>query len=673
MTARLFLILLFFFPYFLNAQSLKGIVLDSETGKPIDAAYVFFTNTTYGTLSQPDGTFTLEAPMGQSELVVSHISYKLAKRTINYTKAETKERTFRLAQDAKNLEEITVTSKQDKRWRKDLKKFKKMFFGSTKNAAQCEILNPTVLQFEKKEGIFKANASDLLKIKNESLGYTIYFLLEHFEAEGPQVSYAGKPFFETIKPDDKKQQKIWEKKRQLAYQGSLPHFMHALINNRLKKEGFELKRARLKSNKTFAVEGIALPKELIQEGKKASEKKLSFSGFLQVVYLAEKDQSSGLSTIGNATTKLGHPAEKDMIEQDNSMSKGNLKSQTSYLFARKNNIPIDTSGYTNRPELLVEYGYWNKEGIADMVPRNFRSNVKNAPDKNIQDAPPSILGFEMTNLQIPYEEIKKGGPKKDGIPSINQPKFVSLDKANDFLSKDDVVIGLEINGLAKAYPIRILNFHEIVNDTFEKEAVVITYCPLCNSGAAFSAMIDNQKHTFGVSGLLYNSDVLLYDHQTESLWSQISSQAVSGASAKQSLKLLSTEFTTLENWSSKYPNTLVLSTDTGEKRDYASSPYTKYETSQKLMFPVSKESDVLQRKEKVIGIEVDGKFKAYSFKKLRKSKKPIKDTFNGKKIIIEYDRTAKSARILNDSGDLLPSITLYWFAWYTFHPDTKVY
>ncbi|NIR48043.1 DUF3179 domain-containing protein, partial [candidate division KSB1 bacterium] len=136
-------------------------------------------------------------------------------------------------------------------------------------------------------------------------------------------------------------------------------------------------------------------------------------------------------------------------------------------------------------------------------------------------------GFDLSGSLIPPDEILAGGPPRDGIPAIDNPKFVSPSEA-DFLQPEDRVLGIDRNGVAKAYPIKIVNWHEIINDRFGDEAVVVTYCPLCGSGVAFSAEINAKATTFGVSGLLYNNDVLLYDRRTKSLWSQLMGKAVTG-------------------------------------------------------------------------------------------------------------------------------------------------
>ena len=126
-------------------------------------------------------------------------------------------------------------------------------------------------------------------------------------------------------------------------------------------------------------------------------------------------------------------------------------------------------------------------------------------------------GFSVTNALIPVDEIRSGGPPRDGIPAIDRPRFVTADAAG-FLQASDRVLGITRNGVSKAYPVAILNWHEIVNDRIANEPIVITFCPLCGTGIAYLATTGDQVLDFGVSGLLYNSDMLLYDRQTESLW-----------------------------------------------------------------------------------------------------------------------------------------------------------
>lgn len=281
-------------------------------------------------------------------------------------------------------------------------------------------------------------------------------------------------------------------------------------------------------------------------------------------------------------------------------------------------------------------------------------------------------GFNLKNSIIPVADIKEGGPPKDGIPSIEAPVFLKAGKTT--LREDDRILGVNENGVAKAYPINILNYHEIVNDDFNGKPVVVTYCPLCGSGIAFDAVVDGNPLEFGVSGLLYNSDVLLYDRQTESLWSQLEYKAISGPMVGKELTVLPTANTTWKNWRQKHPETLVLSENTGFKRDYSRDPYPGYEASSTLFFPISSQNEEFHPKEMVIGITIDGTSKAYPFSELEKTgKKSIKDQFKGKTLEIKYDSESKSAEILDAKGNILPAITNFWFAWFAFNPDTEIF
>lgn len=181
-------------------------------------------------------------------------------------------------------------------------------------------------------------------------------------------------------------------------------------------------------------------------------------------------------------------------------------------------------------------------------------------------------GFDLTDALIPSQQIYAGGPDKDGIPSIDQPVFVSASAAS-FLRADDAVLGLVHNGVARAYPIRILNWHEVVNDLFGDDPAVITFCPLCGTGVAFDSRVDGRALSFGVSGLLYNGDVLLYDRQTQSLWSQLLGQAISGPLKGRRLTMLALTHTTWADWRKSHARTQILSTDTGQARPYEREAY----------------------------------------------------------------------------------------------------
>jgi len=282
-------------------------------------------------------------------------------------------------------------------------------------------------------------------------------------------------------------------------------------------------------------------------------------------------------------------------------------------------------------------------------------------------------GFDLADALVPVDEIHWGGVQRDGIPSINQPRFVSAQDAT-FLGKKDRVLGVYRNGIAKAYPIRILDRHEVVNDKFADEGVVVTYCPLCFSGMAFSISTDSIARTFGVSGLLFNSDVLLYDHQTGSLWSQIRSQSISGALKGTKIRPVVTAHTTWPVWLSRYPDTQVLSTDTGYSINYRKSAYTEYKRSRQLMFPVKNRSNKYSNKELVLGVTIGDTFKAYPFKELRKQDRTsFDDSIGGTGLTIEWHEKEKFARAISSDGEEIPTVIVYWFAWYAFHPTTAIF
>jgi hypothetical protein len=282
-------------------------------------------------------------------------------------------------------------------------------------------------------------------------------------------------------------------------------------------------------------------------------------------------------------------------------------------------------------------------------------------------------GFDLNDATVPTGEIRSGGPPRDGIPALNAPQFVDANDAS-FLNKDDRVIGIVIDTQARAYPIKILNWHEIVNDKVDSQHFVVTYCPLCGTGMVFASNVQSSALIFGVSGLLYNSDVLLFDRNTESLWSQIKAEAISGELRGTRLPQLHALHTTWSDWLRRHPNSRVLSTETGYRRDYDQSPYRGYETSPRLYFQVANDApDDYHRKALVLGVELDGAYKAYPFEELAASgRATLDDVIKDQSVTIHWDQTAQSAHVEADN-EVLPTVVAYWFAWYAFHPETLVF
>ncbi|MCB8925841.1 MAG: DUF3179 domain-containing protein [Ardenticatenaceae bacterium] len=179
---------------------------------------------------------------------------------------------------------------------------------------------------------------------------------------------------------------------------------------------------------------------------------------------------------------------------------------------------------------------------------------------------------------ISTEELLSGGPPRDGIPSIDDPQFVTPTEAEEWIFGNEPVIAVEINGEARAYPLQILTWHEIVNDTLGDVPIIITFCPLCNSAIVFERTLDGEPVEFGTSGLLRNSDLVMYDRQTETLWQQFTGEALIGDLAGTQLTFLPSAIISFDNFREAYPDGLVLSQDTGFGRMYGRNPYSDYDT-----------------------------------------------------------------------------------------------
>jgi hypothetical protein len=283
----------------------------------------------------------------------------------------------------------------------------------------------------------------------------------------------------------------------------------------------------------------------------------------------------------------------------------------------------------------------------------------------------ALSGFDLSRHSVPIDEILGGGPPKDGIPAIVTPGFVSAREAS-FLAVDDRVIGVVRNGQAKAYPLRILNWHEIVNDRVAGDPLAITYCPLTASAIVYDRRLDGHEITFGVSGLLYQSNLLMYDKTSDSLWSQLGDRAVAGPMTGRKLGIVGSEVTSWGSWRTEHPDTLVLSRDTGFGRDYERDPYDDYAQSESLRFPVSTRDRRLPLKEPVLGIAVGKDSIAVVVSGLGAAGKPITVAVGGKEVTVRYDVGGDSIKVVADGRPII-AVRTYWFAWTAFHPDTRVW
>jgi hypothetical protein len=262
------------------------------------------------------------------------------------------------------------------------------------------------------------------------------------------------------------------------------------------------------------------------------------------------------------------------------------------------------------------------------------------------DPPFSTAGWEtdFSNHSVPLDEFVGGGPPKDGIPSIDDPEFVSIEEADRFLDPREPVAVVEVDGAVRAYPIQILIWHEIVNDEIAGQPVAVTYCPLCNSTVAFSRGVDGEPVEFGTTGMLRSSDLVMYDRATESWWQQITAEAVVGERTGTKLDVLPSQTLSWGELQRLHPNAEVLSRDTGFDRDYGSSPYGGYDRdpdSQPSLLGGEPDRS-LPPKERVAAVRSRDSAVVYPFSRLREEA-PVNDEVDGEPTVVFFDPDVASA------------------------------
>ena len=222
-------------------------------------------------------------------------------------------------------------------------------------------------------------------------------------------------------------------------------------------------------------------------------------------------------------------------------------------------------------------------------------------------------GETATEWSIPRSEVFDGGPGKDGIPALENPNFVSAQNVSVLLDTD-LVLGFKNGEDVRAYQHIILDWHEIINDNIGDASLAITYCPLTGTGIGWNRVINGKETTFGVSGLLYNTNLIPFDRETNSNWAQILNTAVNGSLDGKEIDLIMLVETNWKTWKTLYPNTKVVGLNTGFSRTYGISPYGDYNTNNnRFLFPVPKDNR-LPSKDKIHAIISNNKAKAYQFK-----------------------------------------------------------
>ncbi|MCU0512163.1 MAG: DUF3179 domain-containing protein [Anaerolineae bacterium] len=345
-------------------------------------------------------------------------------------------------------------------------------------------------------------------------------------------------------------------------------------------------------------------------------------------------------------------------------------------------------------------------------------------------APPQLrMGWttDFCNSSVDLDEILNGGPGKDGIPALTDPAVETVTAAATWLAPHSPVIVVEVAGVARAYPLAILMWHEIANDTVNGVPVAVTFCPLCNSAIVFDRRVDEAVLEFGVSGLLRNSDMIMYDRQTESWWQQFTGTGIIGAYNGTLLTIIPTQLVGFGAFAAAFPQGEVLSRETGHRRSYGVNPYAGYDASEYPFLYSGAVDERLPPFEYVLAGTVDAVDMAYPFSALSQAGL-INDTLGTTAVVALWQPgmvTALDERTIDDSRDIgtavlfnrtvagqtltfraagdgtitdaetgstwslwgeamtgplagqrltrLAAAPHFWFAWAAFHPQTAIY
>ena len=287
----------------------------------------------------------------------------------------------------------------------------------------------------------------------------------------------------------------------------------------------------------------------------------------------------------------------------------------------------------------------------------------------------TLNGFLVEETSVPITHIVRAAPAKDSIASLDSPTFVSPSEV-EWLKDTDAVMSVTIGLDTRAYPLRVLVWHEVVNDQFGEQPLVISYSALSGSALVFDPgkNSDGTHRSFGVSGLLYNSCLLMYDREKEELWSQLRMKGVSGSSIDEPLKLVPATRMSWEAWKKKYPTGEVLSKDTGHEVEYEDEwPYGDYAYQAETIFPFDVNRNELGTKERVIAVVEGESARCWPLEKL-KEKKQLFDAVGPRPISVVYDEKSDMV-VVSDitDGEVLATVSSFWFAWQAFYPDTSIW
>ena len=311
-----------------------------------------------------------------------------------------------------------------------------------------------------------------------------------------------------------------------------------------------------------------------------------------------------------------------------------------------------------------------------------------APVEDEITFPTSGWKTDFDEHSVPLGEISSGGPGKDGIPAVDAPRFVAVSEV-DYLEVREPVVQLELGGEARAYPLQILIWHEIVNDRIGGTPVAVTFCPLCNTTIVFDRRLDGRVLDFGTTGNLRNSDLVMYDRQTESWWQQFGGEAIVGTLTGKELRQLPAAIVAWEEFERGHPDGKVLSRETGFARDYGENPYAGYDSvdTPPIFEAANQNDDRLPPKERVVFLEREGQQVVVPFSALVE-KKEIDVEVGGEELVVTWrpgtrsaldSGTIASSRDVGtalvrsaETGELVVHDLPFWFAVAAFAPDAEI-
>jgi len=288
---------------------------------------------------------------------------------------------------------------------------------------------------------------------------------------------------------------------------------------------------------------------------------------------------------------------------------------------------------------------------------------------SVQWPVPGSAPEENVNHTIPLEEIKQGCNRQDCIPSIDNPIFAPVDAMTDIIAPHSIGIALSYKGVNRFYPFPMLETHELVNDTVAGDPLLISYCPLCGTGIVFDRVLEGEPVLFGVSGMLWQSNLLMYNRaqelQDRNLWSQVLGQSVVGRRAGEKLTIIPSDIMRFSDWTTQYPQGQILTT--GLPRDPYGGKY--YSVAQRFEPNFDVSQSPLLADTYVYGVEIDGVYKAYPRDDLPEGE--IRDMIGSQVILITNDNQKVTVKL--EDGSPVSDVEGFWFSWYAAHPDTLLW